>query len=70
MAKAAEHGALRLGHAVEHLRFDGALGDLELFGQHHRVGQRPQVVAAEGGPEVLVVLEQGAREAFVVGVGV
>ena len=70
MAEVAQQFALRLGHAVEHLQFERARWQAEVF----RVGQRDaecaQIVRAEGGVKCGAMIEQPAGELLVIRVGV
>ena len=59
----------RGGHAVEHLQLVAVVGDAALAPGHDRVGERPEVVAAEAGPHVAVVVVQQSHAPLVVGLG-
>ena len=55
----------RLGHAVEHLELVAARRQAEDLGRGQGVGQAADVVAAEGRPQHVVVLQQEARQLLV-----
>ena len=58
MTHLGEGPRLLFGHAVEHLQFEGSVGNLELLGTGQRVRQAAQVVTAECRPQQLIVFEQ------------
>ena len=57
-----------VGHAVEHLQFEGVARQAEVFGRGNAVGQRADVVAAQRRPQVLVIPHQKPREPLEIGV--
>src|SRR4029450_8725334 len=59
----------RLTHTVEHLNLIAVLGHAELLGRHDRVRQTANVVAAEGGIDNIIALQEQACQPFVVSVG-
>ena len=62
-------GVHGLGHAVEQLHLVAVVGDAPMACVAHGVGERAQVVGAEGGPHLAVVVVQEPDAALVVGVG-
>ena len=64
-----DRGVDRLGHAVEHLELVAGVGDADGAGVGDGVGERAEVVAAEGGPHLAVVVVQQPDAALEVGVG-
>ena len=66
---ALDRGLHRLGHAVEHLHLEAGVGDALRARVGHRVGERAEVVGAERGPHLAVVVVQEPHAALVVGVG-
>ena len=54
-----------VAHAVEHLDLEGPPGQFHLFGKGHRLRQAAQIVAGEGGAQVLAVGEEKFRLALV-----
>ena len=68
-AEPLDRGVHGLGHAVEHLHLVAVVGDAPVARVAHRVGERAQVVGAERGPHLAVVVVQEPDAALVAGVG-
>ena len=62
-------GLDRLGHAVEHLKFDGPRVQTQDIGFAKRVGDAADVVGGDGGMKQLVVLQKKIGLGFEIGVG-